>query len=128
MAMWPGRSSWKVVGRKRDHWIWANVKHSNWRKAQKGTGCTTVQNGTKAGGRFRRPSESGSKRARNVEERVEVQRGIVPHPLSESQWMNRGNFTMKIWESEKHQSWGTQVEGFRGHVITGHSLLGTAGK
>ena len=35
---------------------------------------------------------------------------------------------MKIWESEKHQSWGTQVEGFRGHVTTDGSLLDNAGK
>ena len=35
---------------------------------------------------------------------------------------------MKTWESEKHQSWSMQVEGFTGHVATDGSLLGTAGK
>ena len=35
------------------------------------------------------------------------QRGIVTHPLSESQW-NRGHFSMKKWESEKHKSWACQ--------------------
>ena len=30
------------------------------------------------------------------------QRGIVAHTLSESQW-NRGHFSMKKWESEKHK-------------------------
>ena len=35
---------------------------------------------------------------------------------------------MKIWESEKHQSWSMQVEGFRGHVATDGSLLVVAGK
>ena len=32
------------------------------REVQKSTGFTTVQHGTRSGGRFRRPSESGSKR------------------------------------------------------------------
>ena len=35
---------------------------------------------------------------------------------------------MKIWEPAEHQSWGLQVEGFRSHVATDGSLLGTAGK
>ena len=35
---------------------------------------------------------------------------------------------MKIWESEKHQSQSMQVEGFRSHVATDGSLLGTAEK
>ena len=32
------------------------------------------------------------------------QRGIVEHPLKESQW-NRGSLHMKNWESEKHKNW-----------------------
>ena len=61
IAMWPGRSSWQKAGRKRDYSILAgrmlvNVKHVNWRKSQMSTGCTTVQNVTKSGGRFRRLS------------------------------------------------------------------------
>ena len=51
------------------------------------------------------------------------QRGIVTHPLSESQW-NRSHFSMKKWESERCMP----AEGFRGHVTTDGSLLGTAGK
>ena len=35
---------------------------------------------------------------------------------------------MKKWESEKHKSWGMPAEGFKGHVATDGSLLGTAGK
>ena len=35
---------------------------------------------------------------------------------------------MKKWESEKHRSWGMQVEGLRGHVATDGSLLGKTGK
>ena len=54
------------------------------------------------------------------------QRGIVTHPPSESQW-NRGHFSLKKWESEKHKSWGMPAEGLKGHVATDGSLLGTTG-
>ena len=50
----------------------------------------------------------------------------VTHPLSESQW-NRGHFSMTKWESEKHKSWCMPAEGFKGHVATDGSLLGTGG-
>ena len=55
------------------------------------------------------------------------QRGTVAHPLSESQW-NRGHFSMKKWESEKHKGWGMPAEGSEGHVATDSSLFGKAGK
>ena len=55
------------------------------------------------------------------------QRGIVAHPLSESQW-NRGHFSMKKRESGKHKGWSMPAEGFKGHVATDGSLLGKAGK
>ena len=35
---------------------------------------------------------------------------------------------MKKWESEKHKSWSRPTDGFKGHVATDGSLLGTAGK
>ena len=35
---------------------------------------------------------------------------------------------MKMWESEKHESWCMPAEGFKGHVTTDGSLLGTAEK
>ena len=35
---------------------------------------------------------------------------------------------MKEWESEKHKSWGMPAGGFKSHVATDGSLLGTAGK
>ena len=65
--MWPERSSWKEVGRKRNYSILAgrisvNVRLAIWRKAQRSTGFTTVRNGTQQGGIFRNPSGSGSKR------------------------------------------------------------------
>ena len=41
------------------------------------------------------------------------QRGVVEHPLSESQW--NSHFSMKKWESEKHKSWCIPAEGFKGH-------------
>ena len=50
------------------------------------------------------------------------------NPLNESQW-NRGHFSIKkMWESEKHKSLRMSAEGFKGHVATDGSLLGTAGK
>ena len=55
------------------------------------------------------------------------QRGIVEHPLSGSQW-NRGHFSMRKWESEKHKSRGMPAEGFKGHLATDGSLLGNDGK
>ena len=55
------------------------------------------------------------------------QRGIVAHPLSESQW-NGSHFSMQKWESEKHKSWGMPAESFKGDVTTDGSLLGNAGK
>ena len=55
------------------------------------------------------------------------QRGIVTHPFIESQW-NRGHSSLKMWQSEKHKSWCMPAEGFKSHVATDGSLLGTAGK
>ena len=51
------------------------------------------------------------------------QRGIVTYALSESRW-NRGHYSMKKWESEKHKSWCMPARGFKGHVAT----LGTGGR
>ena len=103
-----------------------SVKPDTKRKAQKNTGSTIAQSGTMSDGRSERLSQSGS-RKRNFKERVGVAKGIVTHLLSESQW-NRGHFSMKKWESEKHKSWGIAAEGFMGHVATNGSLLGRADK
>ena len=67
IAMWPGRFSWKVDGRKRDYSMWigrisVNVKLARREKAQKNTGSTTAQNGTKSDERFQRFSGSWSKK------------------------------------------------------------------
>ena len=47
-------------------------------------------------------------KARTSKKEWKWQRGIVAHPLSESQW-NRGSFSMTRWVSEKHKSWGMWV-------------------
>ena len=65
--------------------------------------------------------------ARTSKKEWKWQRGIVAHPLSEGQW-NRRNFRMMMWESGKHKGWCIPAEGFKGHVATDGSLLGTAGK
>ena len=97
------------------------------RKALKSTGSTTVQDGMKSEGRSQKPSENGNKKPELQKREWKWQRGIVEHSLKESQW-NRGHFRMKEWESEKHKSWSMPAEGFKGHVATDDSLLGTAGK
>ena len=64
IAMWPGRSSWKDVERKRDYSILAgrmlvDVKHANWRKAQAAPMSRMARNQAGNSGGFQ---ESGSKR------------------------------------------------------------------
>ena len=66
-------------------------------------------------------------KAKTLKKEWKWQRGIVAHPLSESQW-NRGHFSVQKWVSEKHKSWGIPAEEFKGHVATDGSLLGNAGK
>ena len=41
------------------------------------------------------------------------QRGVVTHPLSDSQW-NGCSFSVRKWESEKHKSLGIPAEGSDG--------------
>ena len=74
----------------------------------------------------RTPHKKVGAKNKTLKEGVEVAKSVV-HPLSESQW-NRGHFSMRKWESEKHKSWGMPAEGFKGHVATDGSLLGAAGK
>ena len=47
---------------------------------------------------------------------------------SQSKPTEEGHFRMEKWESEKPKSWGMPVEGFKGHVATDGSFLGTDGK
>ena len=65
-------------------------------------------------------------KARTSKKEWTWQKGIVAHPLSESQW-NRGHFSMKKM-SEKHQGWCMPAGDFKGHVATDGSFLGKAGK
>ena len=55
--------------------------------------------------------------ARTSKKEWKWQGGIVVHPLGESQ-LNRSLFSVRKWESEKHESWGMPTEGFKGHVAT----------
>ena len=73
-----------------------SVKPVTNRKAQKSTGSTNAQNGTKSEWRSQRPSESGSKQREPQKKEWKWQRGIVAHPLCESQW-NRRHFSMTEW-------------------------------
>ena len=125
--MWPGRSFWKVDGRKRDCSILigrtpVNVKLARKRKGQKSTGYTTAQSGMKPAESFQMFSvKIGAKKTR-TEKEWKWQRGTVEHPPSGSQW-NRGHFRMRKWESE-HKSWSMPAEGPKGHVATDGLLAG----
>ena len=130
--MWPDRSFWKVVGRKRDCSILIGRTPVNVKPAKK-------EEGTEKYRVYHCPEWYEVRREipavfKKVEQKVRTskkewkwQRGIVEHHLSESQW-NRGHFTKRKWESEKHESWGMKAEGFKVHVATDGSLLGNAGK
>ena len=67
-------------------------------------------------------------KSKNLKEGVEMaKRHCVTHPLSGSQ-RNRGHFTVKLWESGKHKSWGMPAEGFKGHVANGRLSSGDSWK
>ena len=61
---------------------------------------------------IQRLSEGGSNKREPRRRSGSGKRGIVTHPLSESQW-SMGHFTVKKWESEKHKNWGMPAEGFK---------------
>ena len=65
-------------------------------------------------------------KARTSKKEWKWQRGVVEHHLSGSQW-NRGHFSMRKWESERHMSWGWSAEGFKGHVATDGRKVGAYG-
>ena len=119
--MWPERSSWKKVGRKRCCSILVgrisvNVKPAKRRKAQKRTGFTAVQNGTRSEGRSQRTSESGRKRR---ERRRKSGSEASSRTLSVKAKWNRVHRVFKC-ESEKHKSWGMPVEGWeRRELVVG---------
>ena len=104
-----------------------NAKAVTRRKVQKSTGSTIVQEGTKTGAKSQGRAESGNKKARISTKEWKWQRGIVTHPLSESQW-NTGHFSVEEWEADNCNSCGPPAEVFQGHVATNGSLRGVAGK
>ena len=96
IAMWPGRSSWKEVGRKRDYSILAGRMLVNVKLAE-------MEEGTEKHRLYHCPEwyevrreipeafRKLEQKARTSKKEWKWQRGIVVHPLSESQW-NRGHF------------------------------------
>ena len=107
-------------------WFWKEAGCSS-RHYRKGTVSAIVQVGMKSGAKSQVPAGNGNKKRERPSRNEKWQRGIVTHPRNESQW-NRGHFSMKKWESEKHKGWGLPAEGFKGHVVTDGSLLDMAGK
>ena len=55
-------------------------------------------------------------KARTSKKEWKWQRGIVVHPLGESQW-NRGHFSLRQWESEMHKRWCMPVEAARAMLL-----------
>ena len=97
------------------------------RKALKNTGSSTAWYGTRSDEGFQLLSESGSKKREHQRRRGSGKEGILEQPLKESQ-RKKDHYRMEKWESEKHKSRGIPAEGFKGHVATDDSLLGTVGK
>ena len=93
------------------------------RKAQASPLSRMARNQAGDSGSFRKLEQ----KARTSKNEWKWQRGIVVHPLSESQW-NRSHFSVRKWESEKHKSWSMPAEGFQGYVATDGSLLWNDGK
>ena len=125
---WPGNWYWKEAGCRRDSSTLAgrmrvSAKPVTRRKAQKSTGSTWYEIRREIPEAFRQWEQ----KAKTSKKEWKWRRGVAAHPLSESQW-NRGHFSMNKWESEKHKSWSMPAEGFKGHVATDGSLLGSAGK
>ena len=125
--MRPESFSWKEDGRKRDYSMLAgripvNVKFARRRKVQKSIGSTTVQNGKGIRRRSQRFSESGSKKRGLQRKSGSGKEVFFDHLVSESQ-RNRGYFSMKKCESEKHKSWCMPAGDFMGRATTDGSLL-----
>ena len=79
------------VGRRK-----VNAKPITRRKAQKSTGSTIAQNGTKSDGGSQKLPRKWEQKAKTSKDEWKWQRGIVTHPLSVSQW-NSGRFSVSKW-------------------------------
>ena len=109
---------------------WSDVSHCQACQMEEGTEKHRLYHCTEWHAVRRDIPESFTKweqKARRSKKEWKWQRGIVAHPLSESQW-NRGHFSVTKWEFEKHRSWCMPVEGFKGHVATDGSSSGKTGK
>ena len=89
---------------------------------------TFAQNGTRSDeGDPRGLQKVGAKKPR-PQKRSGSGKEVLPRIHSVNADGTGGHFSMRKWESEKHQSWKMPAEGFKGHVATDGSVLGTAGK
>ena len=75
----------------------------------------------KSGGRFRSPSEIGSKK------REPQRSGSGKEVLLRTSSVKASGIGPFPHESEKHESWGMPAEDFKGHVTTDGSLIGRKG-
>ena len=89
-----------------------SAKHVIRRKAQKSTGFTIAQNGTNSDGRSQKPSENGNNKPK-LQRKIEV---------------SSSTLQVKADGTGVTSGWGMPAEGFKGHVNTDGSLLGTGGK
>ena len=97
--MSPENWFWKDAGCREDSSTWVgqmkvSAKHVTKRKAQKSAGSTIAKKGTRSDVRSQKLSESGSRKQELQRRNGSGKKGIVTHPLSESQW-NTGHFSLK---------------------------------
>ena len=116
IEMWPGRSFWREVGRKKDYSMLWMVGQQSVSSLPDGGRHRESQALPLSGMARKKAGYSGvlqkvGAKGENVEERMKVatRRSRAPS-LSESQW-NRGHFSVTKWESKKHRSWCMPVEG-----------------
>ena len=79
-------------------WLVVSVRLARRRKAQRSTGSTTVQDGTKSDGRFQRFSESWSKK-QDLKRRSGSGKEVVLNILSVEVNGTGSHFSMRKWES-----------------------------
>ena len=104
IVMWPERSSWKVVGRKRD------CSDIGWSDVSQCQACQLEEDRLyhcpewheiriEIPDAFRKWEQKAS----TLKKKQKWLRGIIAHPPSESHW-NGGYSSVKEWESEKPKS------------------------
>ena len=127
----PANRCWKEGGFRKDFSILVgqmkvSAKHVTKRKAQKSSGSTIAQNGTRSDVRSQRLSESGSTK-RELRRRSGSGKEALLRILSVNASGTGIISVGKSWSLKSIRA-GAPAEGFKGHVATDGSLLGTAGK